>query len=168
MKKAQIAGQIFIYIIAVVVVGLIIAYGYSAIKGFSKKGEQVEYITLKSNIENSVKSIVSDYGSIKRPDIDVPGKYKLVCFVDKEKYDANSAICKETSSLEDYHQPIVCSGWEIGRDNVYLTPDGSDSFDVGEIVIENKDAFMCFEVVNNKIKLQLTGLGDKVEVSGYS
>ena len=90
MKKGQIAGQIFIYVIAVVVVGLIIAYGYSAIKGFSQKGEQVEYITLKSSLENSVKAIVSDYGSIKRPDISVPGKYEMICFVNKNRKDAAS------------------------------------------------------------------------------
>jgi hypothetical protein len=51
---------------------------------------------------------------------------------------------------------------------VYLVPDGSESFDVGEIVITEGDLpFMCLEVINNKIKLQLMGLGDKVEISEY-
>ena len=37
MKRAQVASQIFVYIIAIVVVGLIVVYGYSAIKGFTQK-----------------------------------------------------------------------------------------------------------------------------------
>ena len=167
-RKAQIAGQIFIYIIAVVVVGLIMAYGYSAIKGFTQKGEQVEYITLKSSIENSVKGIVSDYGSISRPDIDVPGKYEYVCFVDKNRAgDAdNTAICQSMYGLEDFYQPIVCSAWKTGRDNVFMVPDGSDSFEVENILIEG-NPFICFEVISNRMKLQLEGLGDNVKISEY-
>lgn len=174
-RKGQVAGQIFIYVIAVVVVGLIVAYGYSAIKGFSKRGEEVEYITLKTNIENSVKAITSDFGSIKRPDFTVPGKYEMVCFVDKTRAaDADATdICTLRTGNEDIYQPIACSGWKTGRDNVFMIPDGSESFDVGTISIVNSgesyagQPFICFEVVNNRIKLQLTGKGDKVEVSAY-
>jgi hypothetical protein len=163
-KKAQVAGQIFIYIIAVVVIGLIIAYGYSAIKGFTKRGEEVEYITLQKSIENSVKAITSDYGSIKRPDFNVPGKYEMVCFVDKNLYSETDELCRPDSEL---YQPLVCSAWKLGNDNVFLVPDGSESFDVGKIVMEGGKHFICFNVVGNRIKLQLTGLGDKVEVSKY-
>ncbi|MBW2963901.1 hypothetical protein KY363_00435 [Candidatus Woesearchaeota archaeon] len=177
MRKAQVAGQIFIYILAVVVVGLIIAYGYSAIKGFTEKGKQVEYITLKTTIENSVKGMVSDYGSIKRPDISVPGKYTMVCFVDRSRSgDASStAMCTSTSGAEEYFEPVACSGWQTGRDDVFLIPDGSESFSVGatlEITNTGKaysgQPFICFEVVNNKIKLQLESKGDRVVVSEYS
>lgn len=175
-RNAQVAGQIFIYVIAVVVVGLIVAYGYSAIKGFGQRGEEVEYITLRTSIENSVKAITSDYGSIKRPDISIPGKYEMICFVDKSRAgDAGSTdICTSRSGSEDFYQPIACSGWKTGRDNAFMIPDGSESFDVGTITIRNEgepyagQPFICFEVVNNKIKLQLTGLGDKVEVSKYT
>ncbi|MBW2996774.1 hypothetical protein KY349_00365 [Candidatus Woesearchaeota archaeon] len=170
MKKAQVAGQIFIYITAIVIVGLIIVYGYSAIKGFTERGEEVEYITMQKSVENAVKSIASDYGSVKRPDIDVPGKYELVCFVDKglsEEAIETSDICQSRAGREKYHQPIVCSGWKTGRNNVFLIPDGSESFDVGNIVMEHGN-FLCFDVFNNKINLQLTGLGDRVEISSYS
>jgi hypothetical protein len=174
MRKAQVAGQVFIYILAIVVVGLIIAYGYSAIKGFTKKGEQVEYITLKTSLENAFKGIISDYGSIKRPDIDVPGKYSMVCFVDKSVVEANPAnadgyaLCTSQPTLERYYSPIACSGWKTGRNNVFLIPDGSEAFDVGNIVIDSLNHFICFDVVNNKIRLQLEGLGNAVKISEYS
>ncbi len=170
MKKAQIAGQIFIYMMAVVVVGLIIAYGYSAIKSFSDKGEEVESITLRKSLENSVKAIVSDYGSIKRPSLSIPGKYDFVCFADKARLgDAdNTALCGAPGGDPDHFHPIACSAWKTGRDNVFLVPDGSDSFDVGEIVIKDNQPFICLDVVNNKMKLQLEGLGDRVQISAYS
>lgn len=180
MKKGQIAGQIFIYVIAVVVVGLILAYGYTAIKDFSKRGEEVEYITLKTDFENSFKSIISDFGSIKRPDLAVPGKYSHICFVKKdigEDSIQNSPICTRLDDEEDgfeyskIHSPVACSAWKNGRNNVFFMPDGSDAFDVGEITIkvggEEDKSFICIENVNNKVKLQLKGLGDKVQVSEY-
>ncbi len=175
MKKAQIAGQIFIYIIAIVVVGLIIVFGYRSIKDFTAKGEQVEYITLKNSMENSFKSIVSDYGSIKRPDFDVPGKYTMVCFVDhtiKDEAAINTySLCRQEGSV---YEPVICSSWKIGDDNVFMIPDGSESWNVGPITFKNDNKeysgqpFMCFDVVNNKIKMQLKSLGDKVEISEYS
>ena len=168
MRKAQIAGQIFIYIIAVVVVGFIIVYGYSAIKGFSDKESQVEFITLKTNVENSFKSIISDYGSIKRPDLDVPGRFRMLCFVDKTKAAASATtdLCRE-GGADGLYEPVVCATWSLGRDNVFLVPDGSVSWDVGDIILNDGDAFLCLPVVNNKVKLQLKSLGDKVRVSTY-
>lgn len=179
-KKGQIAGQIFIYVIAVVVVGLIIVYGYSAIKGFSQRGEEVEYIGLKTTIENSVKGITSDFGSIQRPDISIPGKYEYVCFVNKELAAsdagkakiADSPICTGVGDVDEVYSPVACEAWKIGRDNVFLLPDGADSFEVGNIVLRTPgvtgDAdYLCFEVIANKINLQLKGLGDRAEVSMF-
>jgi hypothetical protein len=162
-KRAQIVGQIFIYAISIIVVTLILAYGYKAIRDFSKRGEEVAYITLRSNFQNAFKSIVSDYGTIKRPDFDVPGKFKRVCLTMPNK-DPGSPLC-QTGNVE--HEPIVCAGWETGRDNVYLVPDGSQSFSVGDITIEGGRTYLCFDVINGKIKMQLKSLGDKVEVSCY-
>lgn len=173
-RKGQIAGQIFIYAIAVVVVGLIIVYGYSAIKGFRDKGEEVEYITLKTNIENSIKSIASDYGSIKRPSFHVPSKYSMVCFVDKSKADTSAPGASDICSSHDKDKlwPIACEGWKAGRNNVFLIPDGSDAFDVGDIAIVSEDGTqplsdVCIPNLNGKLNLQLKGLGNQVEVSMY-
>ena len=175
MKKAQVAGQIFIYITAIVVVGLIIVYGYSAIKGFTQKGEQVEYINLKTSMENSFRSIISDYGSIKRPNLDIPSKYSMICFVDKDRKAAadTTSLCRKDGPEDTLFEPVICSSWKIGEDNLYLVPDGSESWDVGPIVFKNDNTdysgqpFMCFEVNNNKIKMQLKSLGDKIEISLY-
>ena len=167
-RKAQEAGQIFIYITAIVVVGFIIVYGYSAISKFTKRGQEVEYISLKTAMENSFKAIVSDFGSIKRPDIDIPGKYTAVCFIDKGMWGGKGTtpICNSNGPADKYNSPIACSAWiENGRSNVFLLPDGSDNFDVGTIQMDGP--YICFNVVNNKIRLQLESLGDKVKVTEY-
>jgi hypothetical protein len=172
MRKGQVAGQIFIYIIAIVVVGFILLYGYSAIKNFRERGDEVEFISLKTNIESSVKSIASDYGSVRRPDFAVPGKYTEVCFVDRNKAAAAdiSGLCDST---KDDYEPIACEGWKTKRYNVFLIPDGSEGFDVGEISIynaatgEGNAPYICVPVVNGKLRVTLTGKGDRVQVEEY-
>lgn len=175
-KKAQIAGQIFIYVLALVIVAGIIVYGYSAIKNFGERGEEVEYITMKTDIDNAFKSIINDYGSIKRPQLHIPGKYKKVCFVDAEQNNMDSVeICSGATE-----EPILCSIWDTaGNDiNIFFLPDGSDNFALlGRDKLEfdhatcgdnnNNKNYCCFEVVNNKIKLQVKGMGDAVEISKY-
>ncbi|MBI5398943.1 hypothetical protein HZB03_05760 [Candidatus Woesearchaeota archaeon] len=162
-RKAQIVGQVFIYAISIIMITLILAYGYKAIKDFSKRGEEVALITLKSSVQNAFRGILSDYGTIKRPDLDIPGNYKKVCFIESGSSGVGTPLCM--AGTTDY-EPLVCSAWG-GRDNAFLIPDGSDAFNVGEITIEGGVPYACFDVVNNKINLQLKSLGDKVEISTY-
>lgn len=173
--RGQIAGQIFIYIVAIVVVGFIIVYGYSAVKSFRQRGEEVEYISLKTNIESSVKGIVSDYGSVRRPDFMVPSKYSSVCFVKKELAKSSdgpaaisaSPLCRSGDG-DDFYEPIACEGWKTGRSNVFLIPDGTDAFDVGAIQLtEDDDNFLCVPVVNGRLRVTLTGKGDRVMIEEY-
>ena len=125
---------------------------------------------MKTILENTFKSIVSDFGSIKRPDISVPSKYKQVCFVNLQINSpgaiASQEICTDSDNSLNY-EPLVCAGWKTGRDNLYLLPDGSDAFNVGPITIKGKN-WHCFRVVNSKIKMQMKSLGDKVELCDYT
>ncbi|MBT7903481.1 hypothetical protein HN587_06480 [Candidatus Woesearchaeota archaeon] len=144
---------------------MILVYGYKAIKSFGERGEQVEYISLKSDLENAFKGIKTDYGSIKRPVIQIPGKFKKICFVEPGKHSGTAPICQPGNSE---YEPLVCSGWEIGRNNVFLCPDCSESFNVEEIeIVNNGEPYICFETVANKINLQIEGKGDRVKITKY-
>jgi hypothetical protein len=181
MKKGQMPGQLFVYILAIIVVGGIIAYGYTAIKDFSDRGEQVAFLSFKQAFENNVKTMVSDYGTIKRPDFAVPNKYRKVCIVDFKKgytpgFISDSATCVPGDAKKS--EPLVCSSWKQGAEqfgddpsrqitlsNIFLTPDGSDSFHVDKVSVPG--GMICAPVQNGKIKLQLKSTGDSVEVTLY-
>ena len=66
MKKAQIQGQIFLYLLGLFIVSFILLYGYNAMRTFKEKAEQVEFIQFQTNIFSSIKTISSDYGSVKK------------------------------------------------------------------------------------------------------
>ena len=80
MKKG-IAGQVFIYIIALFLVAFIMIYGYKAIKTLTTKTDQITFLKFKTDLESAVGSISSDYGSVERKTFFIGDKYKKACFV---------------------------------------------------------------------------------------
>jgi len=94
-KKGQIAGQVFIYIMAVIVIGGIVVVGYNAIKNITGKSCDVEKITFKADMENLIEKYTS-YGSVNKKTLRAPCSYDTVCFVDA------SVLSGEASSKTDF------------------------------------------------------------------
>ena len=84
-KKSQIAGQVFIYILAIFIFAVIILFGYSAIRGFMEKGKQTAFIQFKNTLEGEVSRISTESGDIivfnQKNILSLPGDYTAVCFV---------------------------------------------------------------------------------------
>src|SRR3989338_5644355 len=58
-KKGQIVGQIFIYVLAIVVMGAILIFGYNAIADFRSKSSQVSTIRIQSDVSSALESLSS-------------------------------------------------------------------------------------------------------------
>ena len=86
-KKAQVIGQVFIFIVALVLAAMILLYGYNAIfgkSGFIQRADQIALTRFQTEIESQIKETASDYGRIKKLELSVPSKHKTVCIVDIE------------------------------------------------------------------------------------
>lgn len=150
--KAQMIGQIFIYILAVVMVAFILLYGYSAIKTFKDRAEQVAFIKFKTDLESTVKSVSFDYGTVKKAEFLVPSGYKEVCFID-----LNKPTIPDDPVIED----SVKSGVEK---NVFLVAQvAEESFYVGNITVKDP----CMAVKGGKIKIRLEGKGNYAAISEW-
>ena len=159
MKKAQIISQVFIYILAIFLIAFVLGYGYKAIDSFRQKTEQISYIKFKTDLENAVKAVRTDFGTVSIKEFQVPSGYKEICFV--ENYfdlDPNFA-----SSFEaDY--PLIVDSVSSGIEkNVFLVKDVSmESFYVGKIDV-SPDLY-CLPA-GSAIKLSIEGRGDHVVIS---
>src|SRR3989338_4969519 len=80
--KSQLYSQIFIYILTIILVSFILVYGYNAIYNFKKRAEQVSCLKFKNDLSNAVESISSDFGSVKRKDLQLCAGYSQVCFIE--------------------------------------------------------------------------------------
>jgi len=158
MRKAQIVGQIFIYIIAVVISGLIIIYGYKAVLNFRETSEKTSMIKFQKELENKFDEMAVSYGDLEIADFEV-NNVNEVCFVN------TSFIGQSNTPITNN---IIKSSVESGvQKNVFLCPDCTTSFYVGQISVLNSThpGFHCFKVSASHFKVKLEGKGKYVEVS---
>lgn len=167
-KKGIGVGQVFIFIVAAITFALILIFGYRAITGFLKSGEDVAFVQFKTGLESSVKKIYTEFGSVRVERYLTPLKFTQICFVDLDKpYDPG--LC----ALDQY----ACSVWNIASDsgkgyegveeNVFLTPPAPVPIKVYKIDIEDKDGkdFLCVPIKQGAFSIVMEGEGDKTLLS---
>ena len=156
IKKAEISGEIFIYILAIVIFALTLLYGYKAIAFFNEKGEQISYAQMYNDLKQEVEKVEGDtYGTVKKYIMDVPGGYQKACFVNSKG--------REPRGLSGNY-PLIQTSLEYTSDNLFLYPPGDRSFDIGDIEVSGEN---CIDVVGTKVTLRLESLGDHVKVSSW-
>ena len=155
MNKGQFVGQIFIYVLAVIITAIVLGYGYKAVVTFKEKSDQVSYIQFKTNLQNDIESITSDFGTVEIKLYSIPLNFKEVCFV------KNYPSLKTLSNTE--HPIIEDSVNSKVEKNVFLVENiAKDSFYAGKIDVE-KDLY-CINTANGKLRLRLEGMGDHTKI----
>ena len=163
MARAQVQNQIFIYVISLVVISLIMLYGYNALNKMRDQSEKVSYIQLKTDLENEIKKMGYEYGSVEKKVFDVPSDIKKVCFAEDLAGGVTQAMVGDAMIWDS-----ISSGVEK---NVFLKKGNTaeESFYIGNIEVEaqNSDPFLCFDAASSRIIVRLEGLGKKVKVSEW-
>ena len=153
--RAQLYSQIFIYILTIILISFILFYGYSAVQNFKKRAEQVCQLKFKNDLVNAVEIISSDFGSIKRKDLELCAGYSQVCFVETI----------ERPALPNNIDPIIKDSIlsNTGK-NVFLVEKiAKESFYAGKISVEPD--VLCIKASNNKLSIRLEGKGSHALLS---
>lgn len=85
--KAQISAQIFIYILAAVIIGVILLVGSKAVGTILGFGSRISIDSFKSDFQNVVETNARQYGSVKKYEFTLPDKFDEICFVDSMNED---------------------------------------------------------------------------------
>lgn len=159
MKIAQLYSQIFIYILTIVLVSFILVYGYTAVKNFKERADQVSCLKFKNDMQNAISSVSSDFGTVKRKDLSICGRYTGVCFVESF---TEPDIPYETD-------PIIMDSVRSGSGNNVFLIEGiaKEPFYAGNISV-GPDDVLCIEAAGGKISLRLEGKGNHVILSEWS
>lgn len=166
MKKAQMIGQVFIYILTIIIFGAILLYGYNAIRNMGNKADQVILIQLKKEMMNAIEK--TDYGSVTKQELTLPKKFNEVCFIDLD-YN-NPSITDICDSGHPDYQPLVCDSWDDKvKANMFLIMDKAtiESHDIGKISI-GYPYYVCIKALQGRVTVRLEGKGKEVEVSEWS
>ena len=163
MKRAQIQGQVFIYILTLIITGAILLFGYNAIfgpEGILDREKEIELVNFKNDLKQDFEKMSSDYGSVEVETYSVPSKVKKICFYQEGEEPEFHAMPKDLNPL------IVDSIKDETGNNVFLVIDDAiEPMDLGRIEISNEGYNMiCIKISSNRLKLRLEGLGDGVLV----
>ena len=160
-------SQIFVYIITLVTFALIMIFGIKAILGFIQDAQKIEFIQFKSDLENSVEQLRSEFGAVRKEEFLAPGIFHQICFIDLDYVPSP----EEAAALCQLNQ-IACqvwkesSGFETEEENVFLTPPAEARLKVSKISLEQ--GFLCVPIRQGKFSLILEGQGDGTKVRGLS
>lgn len=154
MGKGQVTGQIFLYIAAVIVIGLIILFGYRMISSAGKISREAVSSDFQNSLTIDVNSLLGAYGSSTMKSYELPSDYSEICFVD--------VATITPTHLEGY--PVIKSSVESGApDNVFLFGRKKfGSFTITNIRIENFPGFYCVQPTGRIVELNLYSFGDTV------
>lgn len=170
MKNSQLYGQIFTYILTIILVSVILLYGYRAVQEFRNRAEQASCLKLRNDLSSAIEGLIGDFGSVKRKDIQLCSGYAQMCFV--ETFDLTGVTIRKYILLTKL-DPIILDSIRSETDkNTFLVgPAGRESFYSGNISVTGgatKIDVLCIDAVNNKISLKLESMGDHVLVSQWS
>ena len=162
MKRSQIYSQVFVYILALLVISLILAYGYRFVHNFQQRANQVSCYKFENDLKNAVQRLSSDYGAVERKDLELCSPYEEICFV--ESFGTPSMPNNVDPVIKsDISSHLATKDW----DNVFLMENVAKSFfDAGKISVEPN--VLCLNATNGKISLRVEGKGNHVVISQWN
>jgi len=166
--KAQIIGQIFVFILAGLVFILIVTYGYKAVQYFIERQEQVLLVDFRTDLEIAVQGVKRDFGTVRKLELKLPSKYLGVCFFDYVSNTCDPKIQTVNPKLELPQQTITVRWAEdackVKNANVFIVPRTQD-IDLPDIQVDN--GYVCIPNTGT-ITIRLEGTGKKAKISTWS
>ncbi len=170
-KRAQIIGQVFIYILAIVAFAAILLFGYRIIVDLDDKQCDVKAIKFKTDLESTFSEIFGSYDKVRNKlDFTLPCETTKVCFVDFD-YAGSKEPCEATPQACNYLSSYASS--DETDQNVFLDPPSEIKLKVSKIRFadgngpELDQGIYCISAKSGRIKLRLEGKGIYVQVSEY-
>ena len=155
-RKAQVSSQIFVYILAAIIIGILFLVGFKAIAtvlGFTSGAPMQEFQT---EFSGKVSGAARSYGKVERFEFSIPDKFDEICFIDSldenEQHTANLP-----GNANQFIKDVVDEG--VGL-NVFYMKDGT--YDEGSFYVEKLDIatddYLCLEN-GDRLEVWLEGVG---------
>ncbi len=165
-KKAQNTGQIFIYILATVIIGVIFLFGYQSIKGFQQRADDVALVQFQKNLESQIKTLAPQFGSLKKIEIPISSDFKEVCFI---RYDTGDVLSSLPDPWDGY--PLIEDAFDADtQKNIFLINRENqieESYEIGKVKFTGTGdpLLKCYVVVDGILNMTLQGKGNHVMIS---
>ena len=155
--RAQIQGQVFVFLLALVIVAAILFLGYKGVQMISEQAKTAQLEKFKDAVTNDVQ-LYQDSGSASAEiRYNLPSSVQYVCFLDSGPYDPNNRICDSLSG-DDYHLS-ACNAWEGSTHSVFIIPI-QKNFELKIKTLAVDGRAFCIKTLLGSIKVKYEGQGD--------
>jgi|TARA_Y100000310_G_scaffold173732_1_gene173869 hypothetical protein len=153
-KRGQL-GNVFIYVFAIVVIGLILMLGYNYISKTRENIVKTDLLILKKELTSDIESISSDFGSSKKSSYSVPNSAELCLFdLNKRGEILNNLPVNFNLLIKD----SIASN--VNKNAFVVSKSIFKSYYIGNIEI-NEPYFKCLKPIRGKISFVVEGAGSK-------
>jgi hypothetical protein len=177
LKRAQISGQIFIFIMGILIAGLVLLFGIRFVVNQLDNQDKIMYSQFVNRVSENID--VTGFGTVDNQDYKLPSKYVAVCFAD---------YAVDPSTFEAAFEESACSGYPFILDEIKIRPSGANVME--EIKEKNNDLFLlddkgvlssesvgkvkisypycnCVRLDNGYVNLQFEGVSGGVSVTEW-
>ncbi len=151
VKQAQISSQVFIFILAALIISLTLIFGVKTLITLKKTGNDAALLTFQKYLERTINSI--DSGEELTINLNLPSNVRQVCFCGEG--------CNPSSSSESREVVQYINNERTGNTNntVFLV---YNDYSVKPIKISHlTSSFLC---INKSARVKLIGKGKSVSV----
>ena len=158
-------SQVFTYIIVILVVGVLVVFGYKAFSDIIKTDCEGQRATFEKSLTTYLDEY-TDKDSVHEKTLRVPCGVKEVCFADYGYCDGSSM-----TSIEAHTQdPVVLSSVSDCTANIFLLGEYTETLKFSKklsdkISLADSTPYDCFKVINGRIKIVFEGQGRKTLLS---
>jgi hypothetical protein len=162
-RKGEVTSQMFMYITAAIIAGVLLLVGGSAIVKLMSTSKTASDSYFKDSLISYFETVNSlSFGSSRIKDFKIMSEFKTMCFISKD-------LMASPSTANTGYQEIDSSLKASSLNNIYLLSSKSMySFEVDEISgfdsSLTSNNFYCHDIVGGNVKLTLKSKGDSIEI----
>lgn len=167
-KKAEVPAQIMTYVLAAILFGLIMIFGYNVVVSMRLSGESVAMVKFKTQLEGDIKKMAMETGRTTRLyEYPSPGNFGEICFIDSD-YLAGGLTPEQENNLKDSNcgeknKKMLIDSADAGiQSNMFLFP-GTRNFEIGSIEVDK--GCVCIPSRAGKFSMRMRGKGDRAQIS---
>ncbi len=164
-RKSQMQSQLFIYIMTLLIIGLLLYFGFGWISKLFKTQSVIDATKFQVDLENAFEKIRPNYGSTSEREFLAPDGVDRICFVDTQMKVSDRKLRGLCNSANDDYDPVMCNQWMDNTSAIMFSPAIERDIDIGSIVVDATPGYLCFDTTKSRrFTLLLTGLGNRVKV----
>jgi hypothetical protein len=174
-KKAMNPGEIFVYVMSLLIVAFILIFGYMSINDFIGNSSDVEMLQFQKTMEQYVRRYSTEYGSQGFGDVPLPGNIMKLCFLEYYNQASNIIDC-EDSGASSLINPVVKDSYgstfeSREKKNFFLIDSKGNivrSYYLGNLTVSTPGKLcnhLCIDNFRGKLSFTIKGQGVSADIS---